>query len=58
MWDILGLTAVVILLVVSVLVALDIEPKDPKWRRRWAWFAGSVLGLFVIWMIILFGFLK
>jgi hypothetical protein len=58
MWDVLGLTAIFILLVVSVSVGLDLAPKDPKWRRRWAWLAYSVMGLFLVWMVVLFGFIK
>ena len=58
MWNILGLAAIVVLIVVALLVELDVSPKVPKWRKRWGWFAGTVLGLFVAWMIILFGFIK
>jgi len=58
MLDILGLSAIGILIVVGVALELGLEPRDPKWRRWWRWFSAGVMGLFVIWMIILFGFLK
>ena len=58
MWDIIGLSAVVILMLVALLVEFGWEPASPRWRRAWARLVGIVFGLFIIWMIILFGFIK
>ena len=58
MLDILGIATLIILLVVAVSMELDLAPKNPKWRRRWGWFAYSVMGLFLVWLVLLIGFIK
>jgi bacteriorhodopsin len=58
MWDILGIAAIVILLVVCVSLQLDLAPTNPKWRRRWAWFAYGTMGIFLVWLVVLIGFIQ
>ena len=58
MWEVAAAAVLVMVIVASASLALDIAPKDPQWRRIWAWFAYGMAGIFILWMIILFGFIK
>lgn len=54
----LGITALFIFAAVLLMIQFEVEFKNPKVQRIWVRVALSTLVGFVIWMIILFGFLR
>ena len=59
MWRaVLALIAAILIIVIGLAMQMDIEFKNPKLQRIWSLFACSLLGLFVVWMIILLVFFR
>jgi hypothetical protein len=54
----LGLAVVGIVLLVLFLIQLEVRFKNHKVQRLWSWIACSVLGALVIWLFVLFVFVK
>ena len=58
-WDFLAFVVFAIIFgVVAISLQFDLAPRNPKWRRIWAWFAYGAMGLFLLWMVILIGFVR